>query len=84
MSSGWINNLLLSLNPCFRGSWFDGVYPKYNTYSKMSLNPCFRGSWFDGVLSLLGRIRNKVLILVFVEVGLMEFKIKSKVSRDES
>ena len=39
------------------------------------LNPCFRGSWFDG--GTWERIMTEVvcvLILVFVEVGLMEVK----------
>ena len=38
----------------------------------MSLNPCFRGSWFDGNLkSNQKSVEMTVLILVFVEVGLM-------------
>ena len=37
-----------------------------------SLNPCFRGSWFDGLEWTTEKIKvADVLILVFVEVGLM-------------
>ena len=39
----------------------------------LCLNPCFRGSWFDGVAGNRETyLNNVVLILVFVEVGLME------------
>ena len=38
------------LNPCFRGSWFDGKIDYTCCYGRVGLNPCFRGSWFDGSL----------------------------------
>ena len=58
---------LMSLNPCFRGSWFDGTTNVMKSKQFYRLNPCFRGSWFDGaVINLHGMQTKVVLILVFV------------------
>ena len=41
-------NVSKSLNPCFRGSWFDTQRDLMDIAgSYVCLNPCFRGSWFD-------------------------------------
>ena len=41
----------VSLNPCFRGSWFDRkAKVLIQQHFVRGLNPCFRGSWFDGEL----------------------------------
>jgi len=74
-----------SLNPCFCGSWFLSFRLNNITIRKHCLNPCFCGSWFLRILpALFHSQEQKVLILVFVEVGFWVHLQRQNVCRDWS
>ena len=67
--------LLKSLNPCFRGSWFDGKQPKFRiVFIRRVLILVFVEVGLMEVYSTLKSLAGEVLILVFVEVGLMDVR----------
>ena len=60
-----------SLNPCFSGCWSRTCQRQLIASLAPSLNPCFSGCWSrTGVLKTMLMSRQRVLILVLVDVGL--------------
>ena len=66
------------LNPCFNGIWSATAQEGYSwAMAKSSLNPCFNGIWSATVLaSWLSRTYRDVLILVLMEYGLRQVKLR--------
>ena len=62
----------VSLNPYSGGWWSAGYYEKFSRIVRKSLNPYSGGWWSAGIWIHSFATRNKVLILILVDDGLLE------------